>query len=103
MPALRSGTAVHGPLAGARPLPGMRARPRRQRRRRGAAALIILVLGGIVVGLAFRVEFTFAPPLWVHALIWPALTIPAAILMMRVVKAGLVAAQFRYRADEMGL
>src|SRR5437763_5852442 len=54
----------------------------------GAAALIILVLGGIVVGLAFWVEFTFTPPLWVHALIWPAVTIPAAVLMMRVVKAG---------------
>lgn len=69
----------------------------------GAAALIILVLGGIVVGLAFWVEFSFSPPLWVHALLWPAVTVPAAILLMRVVKAGLVAAQYRYRRDEMGM
>ena len=68
----------------------------------GAAALIILVLGALVVGLAFWVEIAFSPPVWVHLLIWPALTIPAAIWMMRVLKAGLVAAQFRYRASEMG-
>jgi uncharacterized protein (DUF983 family) len=68
----------------------------------GAAALIILVLGAIVVGLAFWVEFTFSPPLWVHAVLWPAVTLPAAILMMRPMKAGLVAAQYRYRASEMG-
>jgi len=67
----------------------------------GPAALIILVLGGVVVGLAFWVEFRFSPPLWVHALLWPAVTVPAAILLMRPMKAGLVAAQYRYRQSEM--
>jgi uncharacterized protein (DUF983 family) len=67
----------------------------------GPAALIILVLGGVVVGLAFWVEFAFSPPLWVHALLWPAITLPAAILLMRPMKSGLVAAQYRYRQSEM--
>jgi uncharacterized protein (DUF983 family) len=69
----------------------------------GAAVGVILVLGAIVVGLAFWVEFRFSPPLWVHAVLWPVVTIPAAIAMMRPAKAALVALQFRHRASEMGL
>ena len=40
---------------------------------------VILVLGAIVVALAFWVEFHFAPPLWVHVVLWPVITVPAAI------------------------
>ena len=69
----------------------------------GATVLVILALGAIVVGLAFWVEFRFEPPLWAHALLWPAITLPLAILMMRPLKAALVALQFRHRASEMGL
>jgi uncharacterized protein (DUF983 family) len=69
----------------------------------GAAALVILVLGAIIVGLAFWVEFRFNPPLWVHAILWPLVTIPLAIAMIRPVKAGLIAMQYRHRASEMGL
>ena len=69
----------------------------------GAAVGVILVLGAIVVGLAFWVEFRFAPPLWVHAMLWPIVTIPLAVVMMRPAKAALVALQFRHRSTEMGL
>ncbi|MBN8890993.1 MAG: hypothetical protein BGP12_22235 [Rhodospirillales bacterium 70-18] len=69
----------------------------------GPAVLVILVLGAVVVGLAFWVEFTFEPPLWVHAVLWPVVTVPLAIALMRPLKAGLVALQFRHRASEMGL
>jgi uncharacterized protein (DUF983 family) len=64
---------------------------------------VIMVLGAIVVGLAFWVDFTFMPPLWVHAILWPLVTIPLAILIIRPVKAALVAVQFRTRSSEMGL
>lgn len=67
----------------------------------GTAVPIILVLGSLIVGLAFWVEFTWSPPLWVHALLWPAVTVPLAILMMRPLKAALVAQQFRMRPDQM--
>lgn len=69
----------------------------------GAIVGVVLVLGAVVVGLAFWVEFRFAPPLWVHAVLWPLVTIPLAILLMRPAKAALVALQFRHRASEMGL
>jgi uncharacterized protein (DUF983 family) len=62
-----------------------------------------MVLGAIVICLAFWVEFRFNPPPWVHAILWPAVTLPLAVLIMRPVKAALVAAQFRTRAAEMGL
>jgi uncharacterized protein (DUF983 family) len=64
---------------------------------------VIMVLGAIVIVLAFWVEFRFSPPLWVHAILWPVVTIPLAILITRPVKAALVAAQFHTRSSEMGL
>jgi uncharacterized protein (DUF983 family) len=68
----------------------------------GAVGVIIL-LGAIVIVLAFWVEFRFNPPLWVHAILWPAVTIPLSILITRPTKAALVALQFRTRPTEMGL
>jgi uncharacterized protein (DUF983 family) len=67
------------------------------------AVAVIMVLGALIVGMAIWVEFHFSPPLWVHAILWPVVTIPLAILIMRPVKAALVAAQFRHRPNEMGL
>ncbi len=69
----------------------------------GAVVGVILVLGAIVVGLAFWVEFRFEPPLWLHAILWPVFTIPVAVLLMRPAKAALIALQYRHRAGEMGL
>ena len=69
----------------------------------GATALVILALGAVIVGLAFWVEFRFAPPLWVHAVLWPVVTVPAAVAMIRLFKAALIAMQYRHRASEMGL
>ncbi len=69
----------------------------------GAVVGVILVLGAIVVGLAFWVEFRFEPPLWLHAILWPAFTIPVAVLLMRPAKAALIGLQYRHRSGEMGL
>ena len=69
----------------------------------GATVGVILVLGAIVVGLAFWVEFRFEPPLWVHAILWPSFTIPMAVLLMRPAKAALIAMQYHHRSGEMGL
>ncbi|WP_428487579.1 DUF983 domain-containing protein [Rhodopila sp.] len=69
----------------------------------GAAAGVIMVLGAFIVALAFWVEFRFNPPLWVHAILWPVVTIPLAIWLIRLAKAALIAQQYRYRSSEMGL
>jgi uncharacterized protein (DUF983 family) len=69
----------------------------------GAVFGVIFILCPIVVGLAVWVELAFSPPLWVHAVIWPLVTFPAAILLMRPAKAALIALQYRNRRKEMGL
>lgn len=67
----------------------------------GPAVAVILLLGAFVVGMAFWVEFRFTPPLWVHAIIWPIVTFPLAILLMRPFKAALLGQQYLHRAAEM--
>lgn len=68
----------------------------------GPAVLVFFLLATVVIALVFWVEFRFQPPLWVHAVLWPVVTIPLAIALMRPFKAGLVALQYRHRASEMG-
>jgi uncharacterized protein (DUF983 family) len=62
----------------------------------GPAVFVILLLGLIVVGLAAWVERAFSPPLWVHLVVWTPLIIGGAILMLRPLKAGLIALQYRH-------
>jgi uncharacterized protein (DUF983 family) len=69
----------------------------------GPASLSVFVVGAVIVGLAFWVEFTFSPPLWLHVVLWPPLTVGLTIAVMRPLKAALVALQFRHRSREMGL
>ncbi|WP_203072773.1 DUF983 domain-containing protein [Falsiroseomonas ponticola] len=66
----------------------------------GPAVLGIFVLGALAMIGAFLVEFRLAPRLWVHAVLWPALLIPAAIVMMRGAKAALIWLQWRHRRGE---
>jgi uncharacterized protein (DUF983 family) len=68
----------------------------------GGAAGVIMAPGAIFVGAAFWVEFHFAPPLWLHAVLWHIVTIPLAVPIMRPTKAALVALQYRLRSKEMG-
>jgi uncharacterized protein (DUF983 family) len=67
----------------------------------GPAVLAILVLGALLVGGAMWLEVTREPPLWVHAVLWPVVSLPLAIAVMRPAKAALVGLQYRHRRDEM--
>jgi uncharacterized protein (DUF983 family) len=62
----------------------------------GPAVFVIFFLGMIVVGLAAWVELKFGPPLWVHLLLWTPLILGGAVLMLRPLKAGLIALQYRH-------
>src|SRR5206468_4237956 len=63
----------------------------------GPAVFVILILGALVVGLAIWVEIVFAPPIWVQMLLWLPVTLGGAILMLRPLKAALIALQYRHR------
>ena len=62
----------------------------------GPQVFVIFLLGMIVVGLAALVEIKFAPPLWVHLALWTPLILAGAILLLRPLKAGLIALQYRH-------
>jgi uncharacterized protein (DUF983 family) len=62
----------------------------------GPAVFVILFLGLIVVGLAALVEIWFSPPIWVHMLLWTPLILVGALAMLRPLKAGLIALQYRH-------
>ena len=62
----------------------------------GPAVFVILLLGFVVVGLAAIVEIRLQPPLWVHVVLWTPLILVGAIAMLRPLKAGLIALQFRH-------
>ncbi|MBX6367142.1 MAG: DUF983 domain-containing protein [Rhodospirillales bacterium] len=63
----------------------------------GPAVFVILILGAVVVGLAILVEAKLGPPLWVHAVLWPPVIVVGALALLRPLKAGLIALQYRHR------
>jgi len=68
----------------------------------GPAVFVILILGAVVVGLAILVEIVFAPPLWVHFVLWTPVIIVGAIALLRVMKAWLIAMQYRHHLLDGG-
>ncbi|MBR0661294.1 DUF983 domain-containing protein [Roseomonas sp. JC162] len=66
----------------------------------GPAVAGIFVIGAVTVIAAIWVDVKFEPPLWVHAVLWPALVLPFSLLTMRVAKAALVALQWRHRGQD---
>jgi len=63
----------------------------------GPAVFIILILGAVVVPLAFWVETSFGPPLWVHAILWSIVTLGGSLALLRPFKGVLIALQARHR------
>jgi uncharacterized protein (DUF983 family) len=66
----------------------------------GPAVFVILVTGFVVVGLALIVEIRYAPPYWLHALLWGPLAILLPLVLLRSFKGVLIALQFRHKAEE---
>lgn len=68
----------------------------------GPAVFVILVLGALVVGLALAVELIFAPPLWLHMVLWPPVILVGAVALLRPFKATLIAFQYRHKVAGLG-
>jgi uncharacterized protein (DUF983 family) len=67
----------------------------------GFVVPILMVLGFSVIGAAIYVDFTYTPPLWLHAIIWPPVTLGLALVMTRYLKSFLAVQQFHVRRSEM--
>jgi uncharacterized protein (DUF983 family) len=66
----------------------------------GPAVFVILVTGFVVTGLALITEIRYAPPYWLHALLWGPLAILLPLLLLRSFKGALIALQFKHKAAE---
>jgi uncharacterized protein (DUF983 family) len=66
----------------------------------GPAVFVILFTGFIVCGAALIVEVLYAPPYWVHALLWGSLAIILPLVLLRSFKGTLIALQFKHKAEE---
>ena len=59
------------------------------------------IVGIVVVGLALWVEFAYEPPIWLHIVMWFALTAILSLALVRPSQGALmVALQFRHKAEE---
>lgn len=66
----------------------------------GPAIFAIFILGFLSMGVAMIAEFKFGVPWWVHVIIL-ALVMPLiAVLLLRFLKATLIALQFKNKAEE---
>jgi uncharacterized protein (DUF983 family) len=66
----------------------------------GPAAFLIFIVGGLVVGLAIWVELRFAPPFWVHILLWVPLASVLTVGLLRLAKGLLLALEYKRGAGE---
>lgn len=66
----------------------------------GPAVFLIFILGAALVPLALLLEAWLAPPLWVHALLWLAVTLAITIGALRPLKAFVIALQFKHRPQD---
>ncbi|MFZ4381492.1 MAG: DUF983 domain-containing protein [Sandarakinorhabdus sp.] len=66
----------------------------------GAAAFLIFIVGGVVMVAALVTDARYAPPWWVHVLLWTPLTIGLTIALQRIAKGLLVALEFRGSAGQ---
>ena len=66
----------------------------------GPAFFVMFLAGFIVAGSALAVEILYAPPYWVHALLWGPLILITTLLPLRPVKGLLIALQYHHKAAE---
>jgi uncharacterized protein (DUF983 family) len=66
----------------------------------GPAFFVMLVSGFIVAAAALAVELAYAPPYWLHALLWGPLILVTALAPLRPVKGLLIGLQYHHKAGE---
>jgi uncharacterized protein (DUF983 family) len=66
------------------------------------AYLVIVIVGHIVVAATLAVEATFAPPLWLHLVIWLPLTAAMALALIQPIKGMVVGFQWEHGMEGFG-
>ena len=65
----------------------------------GPAVFVIMILGFLILGGALLVEFKLHPPIWLHLVLWPPITLFVALGLLRPLKGLLIALQYHHRAE----
>jgi uncharacterized protein (DUF983 family) len=68
----------------------------------GAVAFIVLLVGAVVVTLELLTEVAYAPPVWLHLVLWLPLTVILVLALMRPFKSVLIALQYKHRRHDFG-
>lgn len=66
----------------------------------GPAFFGILIVGALTAIGAAVVEIKYAPPFWVHAMIWIPFVVIGSVLSLRYLKAELLAMQYRINPED---
>lgn len=66
----------------------------------GPAVFLIFILGFLLVPLALLVEYTFYPPLWLHAVLWTIIALGLTLGTLRPLKAYVIALQYKHRPND---
>jgi uncharacterized protein (DUF983 family) len=61
----------------------------------GPTFFALIMVGFLITVMASVVEMDFAPPLWVHALLWLPLTVILCIAFLRLFKTAFVTIEYR--------
>lgn len=68
----------------------------------GAAVFLTFILGFTLIPLAWMFELAFAPPLWVHIVLWGCAGLAVMALLMPALKAYIILLEYRHRPTDMG-
>ncbi len=66
----------------------------------GPAVFLIFVLGFLLVPLALMTDAIFAPPLWVHGVVWGTLALALTIGSLKPLKSMVIAIQYKHRQSD---
>ena len=60
----------------------------------GPAVFVILIIGFVIAAGALLLELAYAPPIWLHAVLWPPLVLISSLGLLRPMKGVMIALQF---------
>lgn len=66
----------------------------------GPASFLILIIGTLICGAAIGVQLAWAPPFWLHILLWLPLSIMSVIGLLRISKAAMLIHEHRAEVRE---
>lgn len=69
----------------------------------GPAVFVILIIGFLVTAMAMAVQSSFAPPIWVHMLLWIPLITILSVWSLQFSKGIMIALQYKTKAEQGSL